>query len=180
MSNGLIPRRYAKALYKYAEEKGTTDAVYGTMSALAESFRQNPDLQKVLANPYVDAADKQRLLTSAAGTDAPTGYEDFVRLLIHNKREDYAYLIALEYCDLYRKLNHIARVKVTSAAPLADSQLAKIRNIINNAYKGYTVELTTAVDPSLIGGFVIDADNNRLDASLSNELDQIRLNLLRS
>ena len=69
---------------------------------------------------------------------------------------------------------------VTSATPLTGEQLDKIRTIIDNAYKGWTVELSTAVDPALIGGFVIDAGNNRLDASLSNELDQLRLNLLRS
>lgn len=180
MSNGLIPRRYAKALYKYAEEKGNTQAVYDTMKALVEAFKTNSDLQKVIANPFVEKADKEKLLVSAAGENAPKDYVDFIRLLLENKREEFASMIALSFCDLYRSLNHIARVTVTSAAPLSEPQLKKIRTVIDNAYNGWTVELTTAVDPSLIGGFVIDAGNNRLDASLSNELDQLRLNLLRS
>ncbi len=180
MSNGLIPRRYAKALYKYAEEKGNTASVYETMKALADAFKTNPDLQKVIANPFVEKEDKEKLLVTAAGPDAPRDYVDFVRLLLENKREEFANLIAIAYCDLYRNLNHIARVTVTSASPLTEPQLDKIRKVIDNAYKGWTVELSTAVDPALIGGFVIDAGNNRLDASLSNELDQLRLNLLRS
>lgn len=179
MSNGLIPRRYAKALYKYAEEKGNIQTVYDTMKGLAESFKTNPDLQKVLANPYVDKIDKLKLLVTAAGPEAPADYVDFVRLLLENKREEFANLIAIAFCDLYRNEHHIARVTVTSASPLTEDQLKKIRTIIDNAYKGWTVELSTAVDPTLIGGFVIDAGNNRLDASLSNELDQLRLNLLR-
>ena len=150
------------------------------MKNLVDAFTKNPDLQKVLSNPFVETTDKENLLVSAAGKDAPKDYVDFVRLILENKREEFANLIALSYCDLYRKLNHIARVTVTSAAPLTEDQLKKIRNVIDNAYKGYTVELSTAVDPALIGGFVIDADNNRLDASLSNELDQLRLNLIRS
>ncbi|MBD5226561.1 MAG: F0F1 ATP synthase subunit delta [Bacteroides sp.] len=180
MSNGLIPRRYAKALYKYAEEKGNTETVYTTMKALADAFKTNPDLQKVLANPFVEKEDKEKLLVSAVGPDAPADYVDFVKLLLENKREEFTNLIAIAYCDLYRNLHHIARVTVTSATPLTGEQLDKIRTIIDNAYKGWTVELSTAVDPALIGGFVIDAGNNRLDASLSNELDQLRLNLLRS
>lgn len=180
MSNGLIPRRYAKALFKYAEEKGNTKEVYDTMKELVKSFAVSPDLQKVLSNPFVDKADKEKLLVSAAGQNAPSDYVDFVRLLVENRREEFANLIAISYCDLYRKLNHIARVTVTSAVPLTEEQLKKIRAVIDNTYKGYTIELSTSVDPSLIGGFVIDADNNRLDASLSNELDQLRLNLLRS
>ena len=102
MSNGLIPRRYAKALYKFAEEKGNTAAMYTTMLTLTDSFKSNPELQKVLANPFVSNTDKETLLTSAAGTEAPADYADFVRLLIENRREEFTWLIALDYCDLYR------------------------------------------------------------------------------
>ncbi len=53
MDNGLIPYRYAKALYKYASEHGTTKAVYDLMNRVVDSFRSAPDMQKVLSNPFV-------------------------------------------------------------------------------------------------------------------------------
>ncbi len=67
MDNGLIPYRYAKALYKYTQEKGKTEEVYNLMKRVIASFEANPRLQKVLANPFVKSADKEKLLLSAAG-----------------------------------------------------------------------------------------------------------------
>ena len=66
MNDGLIPQRYAKALYKYALEKGTSADIYREMAAVASAFDSEPKLQKVLANPFVTAADKEKLLISAA------------------------------------------------------------------------------------------------------------------
>ncbi len=81
MNEGLIPQRYAKALYKLAVEKGNADKVYLEMKTVAESFAQNPDLQKVLSNPYVKREDKAKLLLSAAGDLVEDDYRSFVELI---------------------------------------------------------------------------------------------------
>lgn len=178
MNDGLIPQRYAKALYKLAKDKGNAKAVYSEMKQVAESFRNNPELNKVLSNPFVSRKDKQELLLSAAGGAVEDDYRSFVKLILDHDREEFAYEMALAYRDIYRRDNKISQVTVTTAARLSDAQLEKIKEIVAKAYPDHTLEWNFRENPDLIGGFVVDVDSSRLDASLSNELEQLRTNLL--
>ena len=180
MNDGLIPARYAKALYLVACEKQADKKLYSTMKLMEESFRNEPGLQPVLANPYVAADDKIALLKSAAGVadaDSPV-FSDFLKLLARNRRLDMARGIANAYIDLYRRENNIYDVKIVSAAKLGDAELQRLHNLIKKHLNGGSMELTTSVDPDLIGGFTVSVGNERIDASVSNELKQLRLNLI--
>ena len=90
MDKGLIPRRYAKALYEFATEKGQQDAIYSSMQQLEKSFVAFPDLAKTLANPFIADSDKTKLLEEAAGNPdndkSAKIYSDFIALLAQNKR----------------------------------------------------------------------------------------------
>ncbi|MBD5278644.1 MAG: F0F1 ATP synthase subunit delta [Bacteroides sp.] len=180
MNEGLIPQRYAKALYKLAVERGNAEKVYLEMKTVAESFAGNPDLQKVLANPFVNREDKEKLLLTAAGDMVEDDYRSFVKLILDRKRAEYARLMALAYCDIYRKENKIAQVRIITASRLDDTMMQKLRDIVTKAYPGMTLEFSYDIDPDLIGGFVIDVDGQRLNASISNEIEQLRVKLLRS
>ena len=177
MDNGLIPRRYAKALYKFALEKGETKKIYELSKRVIDAFKENADLQKVLSNPFVGAEDKEKLLLSAAG-EKDEIYKQFVLLIISQKRVEYAYAMMLAYRDIYRKENHISQAKITTATKLDETRMKKLRKLVTDAFKDSQLEFTETVDPSLIGGFVIDVDSVRMDASLSNELEQLRQTLL--
>ena len=178
MSDGLIPQRYAKALYKFAIENGKSEVVYEEMKVVVSSFEANPDLLKVLANPYVSKDDKGNLLLAAAGDKREEAYENFVKLILENKRERYAYHCALAYRQFYRKENNISQVEIVTAAKLGDDELNKICNLVQESYKGKTLEFTYTINPDIIGGFIINVDSIRMDASISNEIEQLRLNLL--
>lgn len=179
MDQGLIPRRYAKALYKFALEKGDAGRVYSLMKTLAASFVAEPTLQQVMENPYVTAADKSRLLTTACGaSETDTVVADYFKLLAENHRFEMARAIADAYCLLYRQANNIYRVSVTSAAPLQPDEEKRLKDFVTAQLNGGSMEYHSAVDEQLIGGFVISIDNELLDASLSNELNQLRLKLL--
>lgn len=179
MNDGLIPHRYAKALYKYALEKGTSAEIYAEMAEVASAFDREPKLHKVLANPFVTVADKQSLLIAAAGKRAEDGYRSFVKLILSHGREAFARQMALAYRDIYRDANKIARVRLTTASKLPDGQLSRIRGLVGKAFPDFTLEFEEKVDPELIGGFVVDVDSTRMDASLSSELTQLRQTLLR-
>lgn len=178
MDNGLIPRRYAKALYKFALEKGETQKIYEISKRVVEAFKANPDLQKVLSNPFVSSEDKENLLLAAAGEPDPV-FKQFVLLIIDQKRVEFANAMMLAFRDIYRKENHISQAKITTAVKLDETRMKKLRELVANAFKDSQLEFTESVDPSLIGGFVIDVDSVRMDASLSNELEQLRQTLLR-
>lgn len=180
MIDGLIPRRYAKALYKFALENKRTETVYEEMKTVIKSFEENPSLGKVLSNPFVKKEDKEKLLLSAAGSQVEDDYRRFVRLVLDHHREEFAYLMALSYRDIYRTANKISMVKITTAVELPEAEMSKLRALVEKSFPGVTLEYTYNIDPKIIGGFVIDVDSARMDASISNELEQLRQNLLRS
>lgn len=180
MNDGLIPQRYAKALYKYALEKNNTAAVYDEMKQVVASFEAMPSLQKVMTNPFVDAQRKQALLIAAAGDKVEDDYRRFVKLVLDHNREEFLFCMAHDYRRIYRDENHIARVNIITAAELPEPELQKIRDVVANAFKDYTLEYDYHLDPDIIGGFVIDVNSTRMDASISNELEQLRQTLLRS
>lgn len=178
MNDGLIPNRYAKALYKLAVERGDDATVYARMKQLDSSFAAEPQLKKAVANPFLDAADKTRLLLSAAGAGNDESTARFVPLVIKNNRVSFMRAIALSYIKLYRERNDIARVEVVTATAVASDVIDHIVDVVKNQLNGKTIELTQRVDPALIGGFTVNVDSMVLDASVKNQLEKLRLKLL--
>lgn len=179
MDQGLIPARYAKALYKLALEDGKSQRLYKLMSQLAGTFAAEPRLQTAVANPFVPSADKTRLLSEAAGAEAGDKlFADFLKLLYRNKRIEFVRDMALKYLDLYRKANNIYLVKIITASALPQSEIDRIHHVVEEHLKNATIEYSQEIDPDLIGGFVININSERLDASLDNQLKQLRLKLL--
>ncbi|MDE5745353.1 MAG: ATP synthase F1 subunit delta [Paramuribaculum sp.] len=179
MNEGLIPKRYAKAIYEVAADAGKQQRMYELMNALAHAFDIEPDIQKALANPFVPAADKIALINTAAGaTDSDTEFANFLTILQRNKRFASARAIALAFLTTYRAANNIRVVKVCVAAPLEPAEEQRLKNIIASHLGNATMEYSTEVKPELIGGFTVQSGNERLDASVANELKQLRLNLI--
>lgn len=188
MNQGLIPQRYAKALYKVALERQCTEPMYTMMKTLDESFMKEPRLGHVMENPFVSATEKKSLLLTAAGADSATGeggkdpivgtFVDFIRLLEENRRIEFIRGIALAYIAIYRRECEISTVTVTSAAPLQPDATRRLMSLIKAHHPQGSIEYHEVVDPSLIGGFTVAIDNQRLDASIKNELKQLRLKLL--
>lgn len=181
MDKGLIPRRYAKALYEVALQRKDDANIYALMQTLAASFADQDKLASTLANPFISGADKKALLTAAAGgkdAAADPTFADFLKLLEQNGRLDMAREIALAYIDIYRAENHIFKVTVTSAAPLSDAEKQRLQTIIRKHIGTGTLECDYRIDPSLIGGFAVTLGSERLDASVANQLKQMRLQLL--
>ena len=178
MDNGLIPHRYAKALYKFATDHESAEAIYEEMKRVISSFEQNPRLLKVLGNPFVGDKEKYELLKAAAGDKVEDGFLGFVKLILEKRREEYALQMALAYRDIYRKANKISQVKIITAVSLPEAEMEKLRNLVASSFKDTKLEFSKQINPDIIGGFIIDVDDSRMDASISNEIEQLRLNLL--
>lgn len=179
MNQGLLPRRYAKALYKFAVENKCEEEVYRLMKNLRYSFDKEPAIAQTVANPFVSDAEKLELLiTAAQASVADKCYSDFLQLLAENDRIAMAGDIALAYIAIYRAEKHIYRVEVVTADTLPHETVARLRALIEKHLKGGSMEYSERVDAGLIGGFVINIDNEQLDASVRSELKQLRLKLL--
>ena len=178
MNDGLIPNRYAKALFKLSQELGDTAAVYDQMKQLDVAYAAEAGLKKAVNIPFLPVADKLKLLCSASGSEAGGTLARFMELVIKNNRIDFLRSIALAFMKQYRELNGIAKVEVVTATPLGDDEINDIVDVVRSQLGGKTIELTKNVDPALIGGFTVDVDSRVLDASVKSQLEKLRLKLL--
>lgn len=176
MNEGLISRRYARAMFRYAKERGVEELVYEKMKLFEENYVEHPDLQRALLNPVLSAKNKELLLSTAIGIEPGEAYIRGIRLLIRNHREMYMKSIALMYQKMYREAMGIIRVKITTAKPQPEAVLAKIRQMVDKQAKGQ-VEFMYDTDPDIIGGFILNVGTRQLDASVRKELKEIRTRL---
>lgn len=180
MNQGLIPARYAKALYEFASENSLDTQVFECMSRLCEAFASEPALNKTMSNPFVSRKDKSSLIVTACNPSEQSAkvIDSFIRLLVENNRLDMVREIALAYLGIYRKEHDIRLVSVSSAAPMEAAEEQRLKELIKRHLGAAEMEYRHSVDPELIGGFTVSIDNERLDASVANELKQLRRTLL--
>lgn len=178
MDEGFISRRYAKALLKFAGDRGTSEQIYQEAKHFERSSAAYADLRNILLTPVLSAQEKERILLAAAGAETDSDMQRFVRLVIKNRRETHFRSICLMYQKLYRELHAIEQVKIITAVPVERPVLEKIESLIAGK-SDRQVEFIHEVDPSLIGGFVLECGSMQLDASVNHELKILRLNLLK-
>lgn len=172
MNNGKISIRYARALLMSAKEKKAEKTVYGEMIALGKVFDEMPQIKTAIASPTVTPEEKQDLMLSAIGKPSAET-SAFIKFVIAEKREEYMPAIARMYEKLYREENKIVISNLTSATELSKEALDAIKNYISELSGSKNVEIRTSVDSSLIGGFVLDIEDTRLDASIKEQLKKL-------
>jgi F-type H+-transporting ATPase subunit delta len=179
MITGKISARYAKALYKFAEERKQEESIYNEMKIVANSFFEVPELKEALANPTLTAQKKKDLLITAAGTQVCAEFKRFVDLVVEHKREEYFQSISLVYQDLYRKEKNIVISKIISANPISEAEELRFKEAVKSVTDG-TIELEKCVDPDLIGGFILNVETYQLDASIKSQLRMVKSKLQQS
>ncbi len=178
MNVGTLSLRYAEALYKYAKELKAEAAVYRNMLQLKDVLRNMKDLPVMLKNPSKSNAEKVHLLCSMV--DAPSqAFERFASLVIKAAREDMLLYMVYSYINIYREDKKVVAIKLTTATPLRTSLQEKIERLVENL-GGNEVEIKNIVDNSIIGGFVCEANNTRLDASVTSQLAEIKKNIVKT
>jgi F-type H+-transporting ATPase subunit delta len=176
MNEGRISIRYANALYALAVEKGAQEEVYAQMTTLAHSFIQLPKISEALSNPMYSAEQKINLLVTAAGVKISALVKQFIEFVVAKGREEYMVFMSMSFQDIYRKNERIVEGKISSTVHLPEETLNRIVRFIKIKYR-QKLELTTHIDHDLIGGFVMEVNNFRFDASLKTELANIQKNL---
>ena len=170
MDEGLISRRYAKALLKFAQDRGTTDQIYEEVKKFEENFVSHPELQKALLNPVLSAKDKESLLAAAVGVAPGEDYLRFVRLVIHNRREAYIRSIYLMYQELYRELKQIAQVRIITAMELNE----EASNVSQGQKQLLTIARAILADnPILILDEATSSVDTRTEVRIQKALDNL-------
>lgn len=172
MNIGVISNRYAKALYQYAAEGQCEKQVYREMMTLADSYLQVPALRKALDNPLLSVAEKTDLLCNACGGKVSPQTKRFFMLVLTEHREKFMQFMAVAYIDLYRKKHNILIGRLITAISVSKEIEDRMRAMIVKGTQA-TVEFETQVEPSIEGGFILDVDFNRLDASVATQFKRV-------
>lgn len=171
MNIGIVSARYAHALLEYAKEEHVEEEIYESMFHLIVAISQVKEFMPVLQNPSLSAHEKENLICDAVNNSSRQ-FRQFARLVVRQGREEYLLYIAHSYISLYRKYKDIIAVKFTTAVPLSHALAQRVEQLIKS--QGHKiVEMENIVDSSIIGGFILEANSERLDASLSSALNKI-------
>lgn len=175
MDTGLAAKRYATALLRYSYETGGSKEVFTQVMALVKSLAFLPQLRSLLDNPVsVNDARKYALLIEAAGGEDKVRDElkRFLKLVISHRRTHMLTRILISYLAQYRKAEGMKIGRLVTAVP--DPELTEKLVRLVHEKTGDTAEFVTKVDPALIGGFILEIDGYRMDASTATQIKRIR------
>jgi len=163
---------YARALFLVAREHGKLDLLREQLGQFADALQQHRELAVFFFSPYFSTQEKEHALGRLL-VDADVHLVNFLRLLIENHRMPVIFRIRREFDELWEEENRLLPVQVTSAVPLDDAVVQDIGSTIGEQ-TGREVELSSSVDPDILGGIVVRVGNSILDASIRNRLEQLR------
>jgi len=172
MNEGLISKRYAKALFDHAYDLGEETLLYHRMQVLEALWRRMPKLKNSLKSPMIPVETKIDLLKNATGKNAEQSWIDFIDLIVANHRTEAIYMIALSYQMIYRTKKRISVVHLVSAKKMSAMALDRMRRFTEQKTHG-KVEFSNHIDPSLVDGFIYQLDDLRIDASVKGQLKLI-------
>lgn len=175
MKNTAVATRYAKALLELAVELKKVDSVAGDMSYLLSVSEASYDFELLVSSPIV-RSDKKIAIFEKIFEQFEDVTMSFVRLITKNRRESLLPAIAEAFGRQVLEHKGIVSVTIKSAQKLDDKTKDLILGKIQNSMTG-TPEITEIIDEELIGGFVVQMGDTRIDASVASQFANLKQRL---
>jgi F-type H+-transporting ATPase subunit delta len=173
-SGGGLTDRYAAAVYALADEQGVLDAVVADMQRLGEMIRESADFRRLIDSPLIDVMQATR---AASAVMESQGFgkitRDFVGVVAANRRLKQLPTIVRAFAALVAAKRGVVNAMVASAHPLSDVQRQALRARLIEAGYGL-VDIHETVDPSLLGGLVVNVGARLFDTSLKSRLQRLQ------
>jgi ATP synthase F1 delta subunit len=163
---------YARSLFEVAQEHDKLDPVRDELGAFADALSENRDLQVFLFSPYFSTAEKEDGLDKVV-SDAEPVVLNFLKLLVEKHRMPVLFRIRANFDAMWEEENKLLPVSITSAVELDKAIVKQLGDRIAEQ-TGRRVELSSRVEPDILGGIVVQVGNSVLDASVKNRLEQLR------
>ena len=176
MSEYRVATRYARSVFDLAIEQKCLENVYKDMVLLSQVCADNRKLVVLLKNPIVRYDYKLKILHRIFDKHVDELSSKFFNLICKKNRADILPEVSEVFVSLYRDHKGIVSAEVASAVELSADLKKEFEGIISRA-TGKKVDLETAVDDSLIGGFVLRVGDNQVDDSLKSKLNSLRREL---
>jgi len=171
----LAAKRYAVAAFQIAQEHGDADAWRDALSQIAD-FMGDAEVKRVLENTRAGQDPKQRLIGAALG-DLPAMPLNLARLLVRKNRTALARDIELAFRQLIEEERGITHARARTAVPLSETEVAALSRRLQEQ-TGHEVILEVEVDPSVLGGVVVQIGDRLIDASTRARLQAMRESLV--
>ncbi len=170
MKQTILANRYAKAIFTVGQEQKKYEEYNEVLQGLANLYETHPDVVDALTNPLYPMDVKENVMKGIVGSmkvDAIMG--NFLNLLVKKQRAEILPEIAFAYKTMVDDAKNISHGNVISAIELSDALKGNVQTILEKL-TGKKVELTTSVDPSIIGGIIAQVGDLVLDGSIKTQL----------
>ena len=164
-------------MFEAAKENGRLKQVSEELADFAAAVRDVPELRAALRNPQLDPGTKVAVLDELLGGSDEL-IRNFLRLVAEKGRIGQIEEIAREFDRLMAREERRLNVELTTARELSDDEARDLLQQIEES-SGRKIEATRQVDPSLIGGFVLQAGSMRVDASVRGRIEGLRHELVK-
>jgi len=172
-----IAQVYARSLFEVARDQDKIDEVREQLGELADALDENRSLSTFFFSPYFSTEEKKEGLHKSVEGAEPI-FVNFLELLLEKHRMPVIYRIRSDYEALWREENKLLSVQVTSAVELDDKIVKDLGDRIAEQ-TDRKIDVTTKVEPDILGGIVLQVGNSILDASIRNRLEQLRRQVAR-
>ncbi|HWE24687.1 MAG TPA: ATP synthase F1 subunit delta [Myxococcales bacterium] len=177
MIDASVSRRYARALFALAVEEGGHERAGEELDTVVQALRSSNEARTLVENPGYTQAQRhalvdllvQRLSLSPLVTR-------FLRLLVDRHRLAELPAIARAYGEMVDEKIGRLRATVTSARPLSEDELRRVRDAFAAATR-HTIALDSRTDPKIVGGLVAQVGAKVFDGSIKTQLERLRREL---
>ncbi len=176
MNISIVSSRYAKALLKFTKETGNGDKVYSQAGTLVLRIEELPQLKDYINNDEVSLPQKLQLLETALGELMSMELSRFVALVAWRRRMPCFLRMLYSFISQYRDAHNIKLGRFITAMP-AEGLRERLEALIQEK-TGSKINLDMEINPEIIGGFIFEIDDWRLDGSVENHFRKIRRQLI--
>ena len=173
-----IAEVYARALFEVAKERDVLDEIHDDLGAFTKALDENRELAVFFFSPYFSSEEKKNGLERAV-TGADPIFMNFLETLLERHRMPVIFRMRARFEQLWDEEKKLLPVEITSSVQLDKAIVQSIGERIGEQ-TGQKVELSSKVDPEILGGLVVRVGNFVLDASIRNRLNQLRKQVARA
>ena len=179
-NQGIISRvslPYAEALLEFAQENDCIDKTNQDLSLISKLLTNSLELRKFLDNPLITSTVKKKVLNSLLLDQVNSFVLKFLLVLVDRRRITILGSIIQKYLELSYKLDSITIAEIRTAIAFTELQQFNIIEKLKQITHSKEVKLVVKIDPSLIGGFVVQIGSKVIDTSLQGKLKQMSVYL---
>ena len=174
MQNPRLATRYAKSLIELASEQKQLEAVHNDMQYIQALCKASRDFTNVLRSPIIKPDKKQAIVNAVIDNNISTLTKAFITLIIKKSREYFLPEITAAFVEQYNTFKNIHAIKLTTAVAISEAVKQNIQQKIQQETALQNIQIEEAVEEELIGGFMLEFNNNLLDVSILRDLKDVQ------